>query len=261
MTLLRALIVEDEWPARSYLVELVQQTGLADVVAAVATVTEAEQALQPSARAAIDVAFVDVRLAARKGDESGLAWVRSASRMARAPMFVLATAYRQHALEAFDLGVVDYLLKPFTPERVTACMKRLVARRPTADDPASSALPLRIAARRDRTIVFLDLNEVWACEAADRLTFVHSARGRFDLDLTLSAIGASFGRTLLRVHRNWLVNPSRVVELDRDGGETSLWVGVSEGTDKTGVRVPVAKERAAAVRDALLADTRGIRHV
>lgn len=239
--------------------ELLQQTRQADVVAAVATVDEALQALEPAAQAAIDVAFVDVHLKARKGDESGLAWVRSASRLPGAPMFVLATAHGQHALEAFDLGVVDYLLKPFTPQRVADCVGRLIGRRPTAS--ACTSMPQRIAARRDRVIVFLDLQEVWACEAADRLTFVHSARGRFDLDLTLSAIGASFGRTLMRVHRNWLVNPSRVVELDREGGETNLFVGIVDGQQKVGVRVPVAKERAVAVRDALLAGTSGLRQV
>jgi DNA-binding LytR/AlgR family response regulator len=93
------------------------------------------------------------------------------------------------------------------------------------------------------------------------LTFVHSARGRFDLDLTLSAIGASFGRTLLRVHRNWLINPLRVVELEREAGDTNLFVGSSDSPEKAGVRVPVSKERAGAVRDALLAGTRGIRHL
>lgn len=107
--------------------------------------------------------------------------------------------------------------------------------------------------------MFLGLDEVWACEAADRLTYVHSARGRYDLDLTLSAIGASFGRTLLRVHRSWLVNAARVLELEREGGEIHLLVGIAAGSDITGVRVPVAKERAALVRELLLATARGVR--
>ena len=74
--------------------------------------------------------------------------------------------------------------------------------------------------------MFLELDEVWACEAAERLTYVHSSRGRFDLDLTLSAIAQSFGRTLLRVQRNWLINPARVLKLERLSGETTLLVGV-----------------------------------
>jgi DNA-binding LytR/AlgR family response regulator len=258
MTSLRALIVEDEWPARNYLVELLQKTETIEVVAAVATVREAQQALDPRARAAIDVAFVDVRLGTRRGDESGLVWLRSVASAPGAPSFVLATAYERHALEAFDLGVVDYLLKPFTPRRVSECVARLLKRRPL--DGRAVDMPLRIAARKERVIVFLDLADVWACEAADRLTFVHSPRGRFDLDLTLSAIGSSFGRTLLRVHRNWLINPSRVLEFERDAGETSVYVGHALGPETSGVRVPVAKERAIAVRDALLASARGIRH-
>lgn len=259
MTSLRALVVEDEWPARNYLVELLQQTGRAEVIAAVSTTAEAQQALDPSSSAAIDVAFVDVHLKPQKGDQSGLSWLRSAARAKGTPQFVLATADRAHALEAFDLGVVDYLLKPFTPARVAACVERLFERRgPMVHD--AGAPSLRVAARRDRVVVFLEIEEVWACEAADRLTFVHSARGRFDLDLTLSTIGVSFGRTLLRVHRNWLVNPARVLELEREGGDTSLFVGVADAREKSGVRVPVAKERASEVRDALLSATRGIRH-
>jgi DNA-binding LytR/AlgR family response regulator len=255
--MLRVLVVEDEWPARNYLVELLQQTGAAEVVAAVATVGEAEQALAPQSGAGIDAAFVDFQLSGRSDDHGGLTWVRRAAADPRAPMFVLATAYKQHAIEAYDLGVSDYLVKPFTPQRVAACVQRLVARCQPRDPAA--AIPLRIAARRQRAIVFLGLDEVWACEAADRLTYVHSARGRYDLDLTLSAIGASFGRTLLRVHRSWLVNAARVLELEREGGEINLLVGIAAGSDTTGVRVPVAKERAVEVRELLLATARGVR--
>jgi DNA-binding LytR/AlgR family response regulator len=120
--------------------------------------------------------------------------------------------------------------------------------------------PLRIAARRQRSIVFLELDEVWACEAADRLTYVHSARGRYDLDLTLAAIAASFGPAMLRVHRNWLVNTGRVLELEREAGEVSLFAGSAKGANTVGVRIPIAKERAAEVRMRLLAVAPGIRH-
>ncbi|HTQ06063.1 MAG TPA: LytTR family DNA-binding domain-containing protein [Polyangiaceae bacterium] len=257
MNELRALVVEDEWPARSYLVELLQKTGGVEVIAAVASTREAEQALELSEHA-VDLAFVDVHLGAGKHDQVGLVWLRRAAREAGAPLFVLATAHGEHALEAFDLGVSDYLLKPFTEPRVNECVARLLARRPPSETPAP---PARIAARRGRAIVFLDFDQVWACEAAERLTFVHSAQGRFDLDLTLSAIAASFGRSLLRVHRNWLINPTRVLELERDAGGTSLFVGPAHAADGSGVRVPVAKDRAAAVRDVLLQGASGIRQV
>jgi two-component system, LytTR family, response regulator LytT len=247
---LRALVVEDEWPARNYLVELLEMSRAAQVVGAVATVDEAREALHTSAGLSVDVVFVDVQLAAEAGDKAGLELVRTLARSHPGLRFVLATAFEQHALEAFDLGVVDYLLKPFTEERVTQCLERLVRQRVRPE----AATPLRIVARRKRNLVFLEPAEIWAFEAADRLTFVHTQAGRFDMDLSLSAIELSFGRALTRVHRNWLVNTAHVKELERDGTETRLFVGTGLTGDAPGVRVPVSRDRVQAVRDSLLAD-------
>jgi DNA-binding LytR/AlgR family response regulator len=252
---LRVLVVEDEWLARNFLVELLQGSGRAEVVAAVATIAEAEQALAAESTVSVDAAFVDVQLAGRPGDEAGLEWVRKMARVAGAPRFVLATAFKQHALEAFELGVADYLVKPFTDERVDACLQRLAERMPALP---RATQPVRVVARRQRSLVFLELDEVWACEASARLTYVHSSRGRFDLDLTLSSIAASFGRTLVRVHRNWLVNTTRVLELQRESGETTILLGLS-GSDRPSMQVPVARDRAQDVRDLLMADAAGVR--
>ncbi|MDI3287503.1 LytTR family DNA-binding domain-containing protein [Polyangium sp. 15x6] len=254
----RVLVVEDEWPARNYLVELLEGSRLAEVVGAVASVGEARQALQPApAGLEVDVVFVDIAL--EGDDETGLDLVRTSTRNPRRPMFVLATAFKDHAIEAFDLGVDDYLLKPFTEERVEQCLRRLAARRRLVVPQSQS--PLRIVARRGRSLVFLEQNEVWAFEAADRLTSVHTPHGTFDLDLSLSAIEASFGRALTRVHRNWLVNAAHIKELERDGGETRIFVGVGIGPERRGVSVPVSRERAQAVREMLLASATGLRRI
>ncbi|MGE5186788.1 MAG: LytR/AlgR family response regulator transcription factor [Acidobacteriota bacterium] len=238
---LRALVVEDEWVARNYLVELLQASGAAEVVAAVDHLDVAREALDSLA---LDVAFVDIELVGSDGD--GLALVRE--RAARgSPLFVLATAHSQHALAAYELGVADYLLKPFTAARVEQCLARVGERTPR---PAAASPP-RIVARRKRALVFLRLEEVWAFQAAERLAYVHSPRGTFDVDLSLAAIEASFGRAFVRTHRNWLVNADHVLELEGTGSDTELVVG--------GLRVPVARERAASVRDRLLANTSGIR--
>src|SRR5947209_5059411 len=142
MTKLSALVLEDEWPARNYLVELIEATRLAHVVGAVATHGEAREVL---AALPVDVVFVDVQLS---GAESGLDLVRSSP---GAPAFVLATASSQHARAAWDLGVVDYLLKPFSEERVEQCLRRIAARR-----EAKGSSALRVVARRRRNLVFLD---------------------------------------------------------------------------------------------------------
>ena len=245
---LSALVLEDEWPTRNYLVQLIEGTHLAEVVGAVASLDEAHEALMGSP---IDVVFVDIQLAATGDPRTGLDLIRSMADSPGAPMFVIATAFQQHTLEAFDLGVVDYLLKPFSEERVEQSLRRLMARR-----PERRSGPLRVVARRKRNLVFLDPQDIWAFEAADRLTCVHSRLGTFDVDLSLATIEASFGRALPRVHRNWLVNLASVKEMEREGGETTLLVG-HMGDDA--VRAPVARDRAKAVRELLLENATGVR--
>jgi DNA-binding LytR/AlgR family response regulator len=246
---LHALVLEDEWPTRNYLVELIEGTKLAQVVGAVATIDEASEAMAGSP---IDVVFVDIQLAGTGDARTGLDLIRSMAGSPGAPMFVIATAFQEHSLEAFDLGVVDYLLKPFSDERVEQCLRRLMARR-----PERRAGPLRVVARRKRNLVFLDPKEIWAFEAADRLTFVHSRQGRFDIDLTLATIEASFGRALTRVHRNWLVNLDYVKELEREYGEMTLLVGDDLGSER--IRAPVSRDRAKAIRGLLLENATGLR--
>ena len=246
---LRVVILEDEWPARNYLVELLEATGRAEVVGAIATAQEARD-LVSAPESAIDVLFVDIQLAG-EGDKAGIDLIRDLAKAPSRPAFVLATAFKQHALEAFELGVVDYLLKPFSEDRVAACIDRLAEKTSTARDPAT---PSRIVARKGRSLVFLEPSEVWAFEAADRLTCVHSARGKFDVDLSLATIESSLGRSFARVHRNWLVNAAHIKQLDRDGSETSLLVGT-----EAGITVPVARERSQGVRDMLLSNAMGVR--
>jgi len=251
---LRCLIVEDEWPARNYLAELLASSGYAEVVGAVASVAEAQEALLPASRLDIDAAFLDIQLARDPDDRAGLAFARSLSETAPGVRVVLATALDQHALQAFELGAVDYLLKPFGEERVVQCLKRLLVARPTRPSPGE-----RIVARRKRSLVFLEPDEIWAFEADERLTFVHTKHGRFDVDLSLAAIELSLGSSLTRVHRKWLVNAAHVRELMRGSNETLLFVGESIAGEGPGIEVPVSRDRVASVRESLLRSAVGMR--
>ncbi len=249
--LLKSLVLEDEWPTRNYLVKLIEGTGRAEVIGAVATIDEVREALAGSAA---DAVFVDVQLAATGDSRTGLDLIRSMAGDPAAPMFVLATAFSQHSLEAFDLGVVDYILKPYTEERVEQCLQRLLERR--ALRPHA---PRRVVARRKKSLVFLNPEEIWAFQASDRLTFVHSPEGRFDIDLSLAAIEASFGRALFRVHRNWLVNLGYVKEFERDVGGATVTVGSKLDSEGNSIRAPVSQDRAKPLRDALLENATGLR--
>ncbi|HEU4410921.1 MAG TPA: LytTR family DNA-binding domain-containing protein [Polyangiaceae bacterium] len=241
---LRALIVEDEAPARNYLSELLFASRRATVVGAVATAREASQVVA-EARDELDVVFVDVRLLGDR-DESGLELARDLT--ARGLRCVFTTASREFAAAAFDLGAADYLLKPFHEERLERCLQRLLA----THAPAPHREPPRLVARRRRGWVFLRADDVWAFEAAERLTFVHTPLGRHDMDLSLTALESAFEGRLLRPHRNWLAHLPHVHALEREGAEAALLLGPPDARGAHPLRVPVARERLAAVKSALL---------
>jgi DNA-binding LytR/AlgR family response regulator len=249
--LLQVLVLEDEWTTRNFLVELLEGTRLSKVIGAVSTLDEAQEALRGSP---VDVVFVDIQLAATGDTRTGLELIRRMAGDPGAPMFVLSTASAEHGLEAFELGVVDYVLKPYTEERIELCLRRLLERR----SPRPPTVQ-RVVARRKKSLVFLDPEQIWAFEAADRLTFVHTPEGKFDIDLSLAAIETSLGRALFRVHRNWLVNLRHVKELERDVGGAVVIVGTEIGSEGKSVRAPVSQDRAKALRDVLLQNATGLR--
>lgn len=117
----------------------------------------------------------------------------------------------------------------------------------------------RIAARNQSGIVVLNVRDVWAFEARDRLCFVHSAGGRFDVDVSLAEIEATLGRGFMRVHRGWLANVGNVRELDRDRGGHFLVVGAMGSHRDACMRVPVSREHAGSIRARLLVGTIGFR--
>ena len=252
---LRALVLEDERPARNYLVELLHDTERVSVVAAVASAEQASQALAEVPTLGSEAAFVDVRLAGSRDDRAGLRWLSEVAERPSPPRFVLTTASPDHALDGYRLGVVDYLLKPFTAERVEATVQRLLAQRAETTRVGPVSAP-RIVARDGRGLVFLAIDEILAFESQARLTFVHSTRGRFDLDLSLAAVEVALaGQPLLRVHRSWVVHLPMVSGLERADGETSLTLGRTDPR----LEVPVARERVMEVRERLVETAIGLR--
>ena len=100
--------------------------------------------------------------------------------------------------------------------------------------------------------MFLPVDGVLAFEAAERLAFVHHVEGKFLVDLSLTALELQFADRALRIHRSWLVMLDQVRGLGRATGELVLDVS-------TGFAIPVSRDRAATIRDALIARAIGTR--
>jgi two-component system LytT family response regulator len=222
---LRALIVDDEAPARERVATLLADHDDVEVVAECANGPEAVDAITEHRP---DLVFLDVQMPEMSGFE-----VVDAVGAGTIPVLVFVTAYDEFALRAFDARALDYLLKPFTAARFADALDR--ARRVTVADArrerherlgavlAEVLPPLRdrrFAAHDGHRVVFLRYRDVDWIEGAGNYVRLHSAGRRLTLRGTLRATAARLAEAgFRRIHHSCIVNVERIRQVERlDGG-------------------------------------------
>jgi len=206
---MKTLIVDDEPIARRVLREELE------TVPAVIIVGEAEngkQALQQIAALKPDLVLLDLQMPVMGGFEV----VRKLGG-GHLPVVVIVTAFDQHAIEAFEAGAVDYLLKPVGEEQLRRAVER--ARklcenpREVADDVAriTSVETRKIVGRNGEEYVLLDPDEILAFQAEGELVWIVTAKQRFLATQSLRVIENHLReQQFRRVHRNAIVNVNHV---------------------------------------------------
>ncbi|PYQ53899.1 MAG: DNA-binding response regulator [Acidobacteria bacterium] len=208
----RALIVEDEAPARLSLREY-----LADApwVAVVGEAPDGGEALRLIDALEPDLVFLDVRLPELSGLEI-------ARRMRHSPAIVFTTAYDRYAIAAFELGAIDYLVKPFGRERFATTLSRIRTRLapPVPDgERARAALepgPLqRLFARQGERIVPIAAASIVRIQAQGDYAEVHAGPGVFLIHVSLAELAGRLDpRVFLQVHRSHIVNLTAVAHIE-----------------------------------------------
>jgi len=218
---MRTLIVDDEPLARRRLTRLIERLTDLDIVG---EAEHGERALSLIASLAPELVFLDI-------DMPGIDGVSLAKRLTTSVSIVFTTAHREHAIEAFALDAVDYLLKPIEEARLVAAVERVRARRlaPPAPnavlvrDSGSRVLPLRIAARANGVVALLDPAVIGRLYASDKYTLCQIADKEYVLDESLSQLEVKLAPLdFLRVHRRELINLRKVSALHADGDSALL---------------------------------------
>lgn len=242
---IRALIVDDERLARARLVRLLRRREDVEIVG---VACDGDEAVQMIAELRPDLVFLDVQMPGLSGFDV-LDAVGPRSNGNRMPAVVFTTAFDQYALKAFEVHALDYLLKPFDEERLSASLDRAAALiRGARADPGlrpfleQMAPPERFVVRTPGRIVFLPLAEVDWIEAAGNYVYVHAGRERHLIRGTLKAIESRFASRFARIHRSAIVNLERVREL------TPRAHGDCEVVLRGGARLPVSRTFAARLR-------------
>ena len=242
---IRAVIIDDEDLARQVVRELLTAHPEVEVLAECANGFEAVKAvteLKP------DLVFLDIQMPKLDGFE---VLELIGTEMA----IIFATAYDQHALRAFEVHAVDYLLKPFGAERFEQALgrakQRMGGKLPQANDLHAAArapgeFPERIVVRDGTRVHIIPIMKLDYAEAQDDYVALASEGKKHLKQQTISSLESSLDPKLfLRIHRSYIVNLERVAKIEPFGKDTHIAIL------RDGARLPVSRSGYGRLREVL----------
>jgi len=215
---MRILIADDEPVARQILRELLEECAGAEVAD---EAVDGPAAVEQVAALDPDVVLLDLQMPGL----DGFAVARRLRGRPR-PLVIYVTAFETHALEAFETGALDYLLKPVRKERLEAALAKaavqlaglIPAGKPAAAE-APKPEPLRrivgrtgpLAGTAGTELYLVDPADVVALQARDDTVLLHTARGRYYSDLNLKDLAERLpGPPFRRIHRSTIINTDHI---------------------------------------------------
>ena len=236
--MLRAMIVDDEAPARSELRFLLEQTGKIGTITEASSVRSAIEMLMESR---VDVVFLDISMPGA----SGLQLAEALHKLKNPPAIVFVTAYSDHAVEAFDVDAVDYLMKPVEEARLDRAIEKVMQRaKPVADSKVTIE---RIPVEKGGKKILIGIDKIRFVMARDDYAYLQTDTDRYFSTVSLAQLEKRLdGHGFFRVHRGYLVNLSMVEEIESVSGGTLLLTlnGVEE-------KIPVSRRRVSSLKKAL----------
>ena len=220
-TRLRVLAVDDEAPALDELVWLLERD---ERIGSVVAADSGEAALRVLHEQAVDAIFMDVQMPGL----SGIDLARVLSRFTRQPPVVFVTAHEQHAVDAFELNVVDYVLKPVRDERLAEAVRRVLQRiegrdAPSVTDDEGIVVELAGVSR------VIHRSEVLWVEAQGDYARLHTASGSHLVRVPLSTLADQWRESgFVRIHRSLLVSLGHIAEWRMDSGRCTVVVDGEE---------------------------------
>ena len=219
---IRALIIDDEPLARQRVRSLLADEPDLEIIGESADGFEAVDHIESTRP---DLLFLDVQMPEMDGFE-----VLRRIPKESLPVVIFTTAYDQHALRAFDVNALDYLLKPLMPARFKEAVQRardLIANKHTVSHarsllalldqtppPPARAQLTRLAVKTPGKVTFLELDQIHAIEAAGKYAVVHVAKENHILRETMTSLESHLPpHQFLRISRSVIVNLDHIQEL------------------------------------------------
>lgn len=235
---LTVLLIDDERPALDELSYLLSQDPR---VGEVLTSDSATEALRILHELDVDAVFLDIQMPGL----TGLELAQVLSRFRTPPPIVFVTAHEAHAVEAFDLRAVDYVLKPVRAERLAEAVRRVVEGSETG---AATRQDEQVAVELGGVTRFVNRTDITHVEAQGDYARLHTRTASHLLRTPLSTLEEEWGPAgFVRIHRSLLVSLAHVTEVRMESGRCTVVVGGPDGPE-----LVVSRRHTRELRDLLL---------
>ena len=244
---LKVLIVDDEAPARRRLRELLDDCTSAVPLLVVGEAVSGREALGMLGSTPADLVLTDIHMP----DMDGIELARHLLKLPLPPVLIFTTAYHEHAIAAFEVHAIDYLVKPVRVQRLLAALDKVPRLRPLSDAkldrlPAATRRFLSVTERS--RVILVPMDEIVYLKAELKYITIRTADREYLLEESLTRLEEEFGTRFVRVHRNCLVARDAIrgferrVSADGDAHWEVLLRGVPEA-------LPVSRRQQFIVRE------------
>jgi len=220
---MKAIIVEDELPAREELQYLIDTYSEIEVTNIFEDGLDVLKFLQENETDAI---FLDINIPSL----DGMFLANNISKFKKKPFIIFTTAYKEHAVEAFELEAFDYILKPYDEKRIAAMLQKLEAafqrekvekNQPIIEETELKSkesdqfgMSRRINLRKNEKIIVVDVNDIYYAEASEKHTLVYTVDEEYTMPMSISEFYSKLPNTLFfQCHRSYIVNLSKIREI------------------------------------------------
>ncbi|MDD5390309.1 MAG: LytTR family DNA-binding domain-containing protein [Gallionellaceae bacterium] len=243
---LRIILADDEALARSRLRSLLDDLNTELPVAVVAEAANGGEVLARVLDTPADVILMDIQMPGMGGLEAARHLAAMSGATGKPPAIIFVTAHDEHAIAAFELRAVDYLLKPVRQARLKEALSRI---RPLPPDTAASLAPRRASftvLERNR-ILQVAVAEVLYLRAEQRYVTACTREREYLLDESLVKLEEEFADEFLRLHRNCLVARRHLAGFERmEGGGEPAWQALLRDWPE---KLPVSRRQLHVVRE------------
>lgn len=206
---MKAIIVEDEFLAQQELSWMIQQHSQIQIEACFDDGLDVLKYLQQHR---VDVIFLDINIPSL----DGMLLAQNINQFAHKPLIVFITAWKEHAVEAFELDAFDYILKPYHESRIVTMLSKLEAnwQQQHAQTPAAH-VSQTVNLQKDERIIVTDVNDIYYIEAHEKLTFVYTRREAYVMSMNISEFCSRLPeQQFFRCHRSYCVNLNKIREIE-----------------------------------------------